>query len=59
MEEKRWVSELGLGLKKIGPSESGLEKRRGDTVDPPIGNRDFHSSEKSIAIAIATNNSDY
>jgi hypothetical protein len=50
MEERRWVWELGLGLKNSGPSESGSERRSGDTVDEPIGNRDFHSSENSIAV---------
>jgi hypothetical protein len=50
VEERRRVCELGLGLKKSGPSESGPDRRSGDTVDEPIGNRDFHSSENSIAV---------
>jgi len=55
VEEKRGVGELELGLKKSGPRESGSEwRRRFDTVDAPIGNSDFHSSENSIA----SNNND-
>jgi hypothetical protein len=50
VEERRWVCELGLGLKKSGPSESVSERRSGDTVDEPIGKKDFHSSENSIVV---------
>lgn len=50
-EQKRQVIVSGMGLKTRGPTVGlveGPERRSGDLKTAEIGNKDFHSSDKSI-----------